>query len=88
MSGLNEGWLLKFCTWGRTSELEDGRLRFNSLKKYFIVGDRRAGEWNLAIENVTESDAGEFKCTVTRRADDYTFKFEATSANLVLMGTL
>lgn len=67
-------------------ELADGRLKFNSLKKYYIVGNRRAGEWSLLIENVTESDSGEFKCTVTRHTNEYTFKFESTTANLVLMG--
>ena len=51
------------------------------------MGNWRAGEWSLLIENVTDSDAGEFKCLVTRRTDDYTFKFETTVANLVLMGS-
>lgn len=77
----------EFCTWGRAVELRDGRLKYNSLKKYYIVGNWRAGEWSLLIENVTDSDAGEFKCLVTRRTDDYTFKFETTVANLVLMGS-
>lgn len=75
-----------FCTLGRTIEQSDGRLRFNGLKKYFIVGDRKLGQWNLLIENVMESDVGQFKCTVTRRNDQFTFKFESTVANLVLMG--
>lgn len=75
-----------FCTWGRSIETNDGRLRFKSLSKYYIIGDRRKGQWNLLIENVTDSDLGKYKCTVTRRADDYVFKTESESANLTIMG--
>jgi hypothetical protein len=75
-----------FCTWGRAIEMNDGRLRFKSLPKYFIAGDRKKGEWNLLIENVTHSDIGQYKCTVTRRTNEFIFKAESTTANLTIMG--
>lgn len=54
-----------FCTWGRPVELSDGRLKF--MNKYYIVGNRLNGEFNLLIENVTLSDVGDYKCKYTRR---------------------
>ena len=66
-----------FCTWGRPTELEDGRLKYMS--KYFIVGNRMQGEFNLMIENVTTSDIGEYKCKLTRRfISGDSFKSNAT----------
>jgi hypothetical protein len=74
-----------FCTWGRVIELENGILQYKSLNKYFIVGDRKKGEWNLLIKNVTESEIGDYECTVTRRADTMK-KFYSNKARLKLMG--
>jgi len=78
-----------FCTWGRSRETDDGRLSFKSLSRYFIVGNREKGEWNLRIENVSLSDQGEYKCTFTRRAEQVknTIKLESNIAALKIMKT-
>lgn len=75
-----------FCTWGRSIEMPDGRLKFKSLSKHYIVGNRQNGEWNLLIENATSSDMGQYKCTVTRRSDKLVYKINSNSANLTIMG--
>jgi hypothetical protein len=74
-----------FCTWGRVIELENGILQYKSLTKYFITGDRKRGEWNLLIQNVTESEIGDYECTVTRRADTIK-KVYSNKARVKLMG--
>ena len=58
-----------FCTWGRLFEMStQQRLQYKSLPKYFIIGNRTIGEWNLLIENVTDSEIGDYKCSLTRRS--------------------
>ncbi|CAF0719304.1 unnamed protein product [Brachionus calyciflorus] len=74
-----------FCTWGRLIELPDGRLKYKSLSKFYIIGDRKNGEWNLLLENVTSNDVGNYKCSVTRRNDQSVFKLSSNSASLKIM---
>ena len=61
----------------------ENRLQYKSLSKYFIVGNRTIGEWNLLIENVTDSDLGEYKCALTRRSTK--LKIESKPTILGLM---
>ena len=72
-----------YCTLGRLSgSNNDKRLQYKSLPKYFIVGDRAAGEWNLMIENVTKQEVGDYMCTLTRKTNF--FKIQSKSASLKL----
>jgi hypothetical protein len=75
-----------FCTWGRAVEDADGRLRYKSLSRYYLLVDKLEGTWNLMIENVTERDLGQFKCSVTRRNESFVTRVVSRSANLTLMG--
>ncbi len=73
-----------FCTWGRLFEVtSQQRLQYKSLPKYFITGNRTYGEWNLLIENVTESEVGDYKCSLTRRSTK--LKIESKPTKLMLM---
>ncbi len=76
-----------FCTWGRLSgnKNTDEHLQYKSLPKYFIVGKRQQGEWNLLIKNVTERELGEYKCTLTRKSTQNFEKHQSKSASLKLM---
>lgn len=74
-----------FCTWGRTVRVSDDQLRYKSLKRFSIVGNRSNGEWNLLIHNVTNNDVGLYKCTVTRRLNKNMFKINSSSASLKIM---
>ncbi|RNA37103.1 irregular chiasm C-roughest isoform X1 [Brachionus plicatilis] len=74
-----------FCTWGRTIRISDGRLRYKSLRRFYIIGNRSNGEWNLFIQNITANDVGKYKCTVTRRVDKNVFKINSSSASLRIM---
>ena len=77
----------EFCTWGRLFEMtSQQRLQYKSLPKYFIIGNRTLGEWNLLIENVTESEVGDYKCSLTRRSTR--LKIESKSIKLSLMSKL
>jgi len=72
-----------YCTLGRLSgSNNDKRLQYKSLPKYFIVGDRAAGEWNLMIENVTQQEVGDYMCTLTRKTNF--LKIQSKSASLKL----
>ncbi len=74
-----------FCTFGRLlGNDNDQRLQYKSLPKYFIVGNRSHGEWNLLIENVTQLELGEYKCQLTRKKKGNFFKLQSRSATLKL----
>lgn len=73
-----------FCTWGRTIEISENRLQFKSLSRYFIVGNRQKGEWNLEIEGIQPSDEGDYKCTVTRRTKKIV-KIESNIASVKIL---
>lgn len=76
-----------FCTWGRLKgDASSERLQYKSLPRYFIVGDRAKGEWNLLIKNVTEREAGKYKCTLTRKNTSDFKRIQSRSATLKLMG--
>ena len=76
-----------FCTWGRAVQMPDNKLKYKSLPRYYVRMDKELGVWNLFIENVTESDVGKFKCSVTRRRlEGGVIKVESMSANLTIMG--
>jgi len=78
-----------FCTWGRLFERKnENRLQYKSLPKYFIVGNRTIGEWNLLIENVTDSDLGEFKCALTRRSTKLKIESKPTTLGLMSKSNL
>jgi hypothetical protein len=74
-----------FCTFGRLlGGPYDKRLQYKGLPRYFIVGDRQNGEWNLLIENVTNADLGGYKCVLTRKTNRFV-KVESKTASLKLM---
>ena len=80
-----------FCTWGRHQMKSDTKLQFKSLPKYFLIGERMKGDWKLLIENVTESEFGEYKCTLTHRGNQSNknvIKTESSPAKLELMSIL
>lgn len=77
-----------FCTWGRTIRISEDRLRYKSLKRLYILGNQSKGEWNLLIQNVTDNDVGQYKCTVTRRLDKNMFKINSSSASLKIMSNI
>ena len=78
-----------FCTWGRLKgSSSDDKLQYKSLPKYFIIGDRTRGEWTLLIQNVTEREAGNYSCTLTRKNTPNFKKIQTRTATLSIMGKL
>jgi len=76
-----------FCTWGRLigNKTIDEPLQYKSLPKYYIIGKREKGQWNLLIKNVTERELGDYKCTLTRKHTQNFEKYQSKSASLKLM---
>jgi hypothetical protein len=44
------------------------------------------GEWNLFIENITESEIGQYSCKLIRNSQNGIIKLESKKAELILMG--
>ena len=82
-----------FCTWGRLVEVKSGSFFYKSLPKYFIKGNINKGEWNLFIENVSYSEAGDYKCKVSSRVEvekgkEMFLNIESNTASLKILCTL